>query len=124
MCDAGPYWKDLNHDTFLTFPEKGQDTIVQQYVEDHGIERPQGYNVSFHYNSLVEGHHFGEKHPMKPFRLTLTKQLVLGYGLQHVMDVSEPPAATYEEMALFHGKEYLDFLRKYVSHLPKDDRQL
>jgi acetoin utilization deacetylase AcuC-like enzyme len=31
--------------------------------------------------------YFGQNHPMKPHRLTMTHQLVLGYDLQQHMDV-------------------------------------
>ncbi|KAI9659024.1 MAG: histone deacetylase [Bathelium mastoideum] len=98
-----------------------QDKILLQ-VDLNGIERPKDYNVSFHYNNDVESHHFGRHHPMKPWRLTLTKQLVLSYGLQYAMDCYETRAASKEELELFHKSDYLDFLE---SVRPKDigDRQ-
>ena len=55
---------------------------IQLSVDANGIERPKGYTVSFHYNRKVENMHFGRTHPMKPWRLTLTKHLVMSYGLQ------------------------------------------
>lgn len=78
----------------------------------NGIEVPKGYKVSYHYNADVESHHFGRHHPMKPWRLTLTKQLVLSYGLQHAMELSEPPAATVEELSIFHKRDYVNFLAR------------
>jgi histone deacetylase HOS2 len=95
-------WKSLTYEQ--------QEDFIQQEVDNNGIERPQGYNVSFHYNPRVEAHHFGSKHPMKPWRLTLTKQLTLSYGLQYAMDLFESRMATKREMAAFHSEEYLDFL--------------
>ena len=81
---------------------------------NNGIPRPQGYRVSWHANPAVEPHHFGQSHPMKPWRLTLTKQLVMAYGMHHAMDLYLARAATYEEMADFHKEDYLDFLQQVM----------
>ncbi|PGH08689.1 hypothetical protein AJ80_07810 [Polytolypa hystricis UAMH7299] len=78
------------------------------------IQRPKGYRVSWHANPAVEPHHFGSSHPMKPWRLTLTKQLVMSYGMHHAMDLYYTRAASYEEMAEFHSSEYLDFLQQVI----------
>jgi histone deacetylase HOS2 len=86
--------------------------LIERERDDNDIIRPKGYNVSFHYNARVEGHHFGSQHPMKPWRLTLTKQLVLSYGLQYAMDMFESRMATKKELAAFHSDEYLSFLEK------------
>ena len=80
----------------------------------NGIPRPQGYRVSWHANPAVEPHHFGQSHPMKPWRLTLTKQLVMAYGMHHAMDLYLSRAATYEEMADFHREDYLEFLQQVM----------
>ena len=73
-----------------------------------------------------------ERHPMKPYRyalcnssrvlaevedrrrLTLTNNLVVGYGLHKSMDVYQPRPATKEELEMFHGEDYIDFLSRYV----------
>jgi len=86
------------------------DALVRREALENGIERPKGYNVSFHYNSEVEQHHFGPRHPMKPWRLHLTKQLILSYGLHYAMDLYQTREATMEELAEFHTDDYLDFL--------------
>lgn len=88
------------------------ERLIQEQVEENGIERPQGYNVSFHYNRRVENMHFGRTHPMKPWRLTLTKHLVMGYGLQFAMDNYEALPASQETVAAFHDPEYVEFLSK------------
>ncbi|KAF1990222.1 histone deacetylase [Aulographum hederae CBS 113979] len=85
---------------------------LETEADSNGIERPKGYTVSFHYNPRVEDHHFGGKHPMKPWRLTLTKQLVLGYGLQFAMDMWQSSASTKVDLARFHDVGYLDFLQR------------
>jgi histone deacetylase HOS2 len=87
--------------------------VIEQEADENGIERPKGHTVSFHYNARVEGHHFGSKHPMKPWRLTLTKQLVLSYGLQYAMDLFESRMASQKELAAFHSDDYLEFLKRY-----------
>jgi histone deacetylase HOS2 len=75
-----------------------------------GITRPKGYTVSFHCNPEMEKHHFGQTHPMKPWRLTLSKSLIMSYGMSFAMDNYISRAATYEELASFHSIDYLDFL--------------
>jgi acetoin utilization deacetylase AcuC-like enzyme len=49
---------------------------------------------------------------MKPWRLTLTNKLVLGYGMDEAMDMYSPRAATKEELHEFHTEDYLDFLER------------
>ena len=84
--------------------------LIRATVDKLGIVKPKGYDVSFHYNSNVEQFHFGKTHPMKPWRLQLTKQLILSYGLHYAMDVYKTRMASKEEIAVFHNEEYLDFL--------------
>ena len=83
---------------------------IMRNVEENGITRPKGHKVSFHYNSTVEDMHFGKMHPMKPWRLTLTKHLVLSYGLQYSMDSFEAVAAGKDQVCAFHDPDYVDFL--------------
>jgi histone deacetylase HOS2 len=85
---------------------------IMLQVEQNGITRPSGTTVSFHYSSKVEDMHFGRTHPMKPWRLSLTKHLVLGYGLQYAMDTYEAVSAGKDEVCKFHDPEYVDFLSK------------
>ncbi|GAB7366248.1 hypothetical protein MBLNU230_g7805t1 [Neophaeotheca triangularis] len=83
---------------------------IMQNVEENGITAPKGHKVSFHYNSQVENMHFGRTHPMKPWRLTLTKHLVLAYGLQYAMTTHEAMPATKDAVRAFHDPDYVDFL--------------
>ncbi|KAK5165878.1 histone deacetylase [Saxophila tyrrhenica] len=83
---------------------------IMQNVEEIGITKPKGHKVSFHYNSRVEDMHFGKTHPMKPWRLTLTKHLVLGYGLHYAMDTHEAVSAGKDQVRAFHDPDYVDFL--------------
>ncbi|KAF3920025.1 hypothetical protein ABW21_db0204204 [Orbilia brochopaga] len=72
--------------------------------------------VSYHHSPLADEHHFGATHPMKPWRLTLTNQLVLGYGLHDLMDMYVPRRASEAELADFHRDDYLDFLKRVTPH--------
>lgn len=97
------------------FRDKSDDEIEAMFrsaADTNGVERPTGYTVSWHYNAHVENYHFGERHPMKPWRLQLTKQLVLGTGLHYGMDCYQTLPATKEQLELFHSKEYVEFLSK------------
>lgn len=49
---------------------------------------------------------------MVPHRLTLTNDLVLGYGLHKRMKVFSPRKATREELEKFHASDYIDFLER------------
>lgn len=84
---------------------------IQQEIEKSGLSRPKGYTVSYHANPKIELHHFGEKHPMKPWRILLTKALVMSYGMHTAMDNYISRAATTDEIKEFHKPEYVDFLR-------------
>ena len=83
---------------------------IQKELQKNGVSRPKGYTVSWHSNPEAEGHHFGPTHPMKPFRLTLTKSLVMAYGMHEAMDCYLSRAATREELLNYHIEDYVDFL--------------
>jgi len=109
----GPLTPPLDGDADgMDYESQSLEALVQQQVEENGIERPRGHSVSFHYNRRVENMHFGRTHPMKPWRLTLTKHLVMGYGLQYAMDNYEARPASKETVAAFHDPDYVDFLSK------------
>jgi len=94
---------------------------MKRAAQEAGITKPKGYNVSFHFNPEMEKHHFGVTHPMKPWRLTLTKSLVSAYGMNFAMDNYLARAATFEEMESFHSHDYLDFLGSVAPEpVPRD----
>jgi histone deacetylase HOS2 len=96
-------------------------TKVKKAVEENGIVRPRGYNVSFHLNPEIEKHHFGHTHPMKPWRLTLSKGLIMSYGMHIAMDTYNSRQATEEEMNDFHSEDYLKYLQMAKVAQPDDD---
>ena len=92
------------------------DEKVRREVWNSGIRRPKGYVVSYHANPDMEKMHFGPKHPMKPWRLTLTNKIVLAYGMHEAMDLYIPRAATPQELKEFHREDYIEFLQRYSSY--------
>lgn len=51
---------------------------------------------------------------MKPARLALTHNLVVGYGLHKRMAVYAPRAATKEELTEFHAQDYVEFIERHL----------
>ena len=94
---------------------------VKNEIVENGIARPKGYKVSWHSNPEIEKHHFGHAHPMKPWRLTLAKALIMSYGMHAAMDTYVSRQATREEMEDFHSEEYLNYLKTAKVAMPDDD---
>lgn len=88
------------------------DQKIQRAALENGIQRPKGLTVSYHANPEMEKMHFGQKHPMKPWRLTLTNKIVMAYGMHEAMDLYMPRAATDQELKAFHREDYIDFLKR------------
>lgn len=95
------------------------DEKIQHSIAASGIEKPRGYVVSYHANPEVEKQHFGQTHPMKPWRLTLTNKIVLAYGMQYALDMYLSRSATSQELAEFHTEDYIDYLRGCVNTIYK-----
>lgn len=108
----------LEYQPSSSAPTFSYDNTVLQAAIDNGIDRPKGYTVSWHHDPELEKVHFGPKHPMKPWRLTLTKDIVLAYGMQYAMDSFVPRAASPQELKEFHKSDYIDFL---MSATPDQD---
>ena len=94
---------------------------VKREILGNGIVRPKGYNVSWHSNPEIEKHHFGHAHPMKPWRLTLAKGLIMSYGMHVAMDTFVSRQATREELEDFHSEDYLDYLKTAKVAMPDDE---
>ena len=56
-------------------------------------------------------YYYGMHHPMKPFRLKLTHDLILNYRLYRSLRVMRPHPASAEEMRQFHDPDYVRFLQ-------------
>ncbi len=68
--------------------------------------------VSYFYDGEVGLYYFGPGHPMKPHRLRMTHQLILGYGLYRKMEVYRPRKCSASQLQRFHSAEYVNFLEK------------
>lgn len=68
--------------------------------------------VAYFYDPDVGNFHYGQLHPMKPHRLSVTHSLVLNYGLHKKMQVFRPYIASGPDMARFHSEEYIEFLQR------------
>ena len=49
-----------------------------------------GRRVSYFYDAEIGNFHYGQGHPMKPPRVRMTHNLVVNYGLYHMMEVFRP----------------------------------
>ncbi|KAJ1489465.1 hypothetical protein T484DRAFT_1936930 [Baffinella frigidus] len=66
--------------------------------------------VAYLHDPEVGQFYYGPSHPMKPHRMQLAHQLILGYELHHKMACYTPHKASDAEMKKFHTEEYIDFL--------------
>eukprot|EP00842_Homolaphlyctis_polyrhiza_P000437 jgi/Hompol1/1394/HPOL_004536-RA len=82
-------------------------TSAAATVGSHSKER-----IAYLHVNEVGNFHYGDGHPMKPARLALTHNLVVGYGLHKRMGVYSPRRATDEEMAEFHTEDYIEFIKR------------
>lgn len=70
--------------------------------------------VSYFHHPDVGNFHYGAGHPMKPHRLALTHELVVGYGLDREMDLYRPHVCSEQELLMFHSDDYVRFLKRCV----------
>ncbi|KAJ3223997.1 histone deacetylase [Chytriomyces hyalinus] len=68
--------------------------------------------VAYFFNETTAKFHYGEGHPMKPARLGLAHNLIIGYGLHKKMHCYTQRRATESEMSEFHSEDYIEFLRR------------
>jgi acetoin utilization protein AcuC len=70
--------------------------------------------TAFVYSDEFARFDYGSGHPLKPFRLKLTYELIKDCHLLAPSDprLIEPPLARTEDLLAFHTREYIDILRK------------
>jgi len=68
--------------------------------------------VAYFYDPDVGNFHYGQLHPMKPHRISVTHSLVLNYGLHKKMQVFKPYIASNADLTRFHSEEYIEFLER------------
>ncbi len=69
--------------------------------------------TAFIYSDDFAKYDYGPGHPLKPFRLKLTYELIKSYGLFSSPDVSvvEAKPAVEEDLLLYHTGDYIDILK-------------
>ncbi|KAL4065156.1 hypothetical protein V8B97DRAFT_1867705 [Scleroderma yunnanense] len=105
------------------FDDRGVHGTAQPITEHvHPHSRP---IVSYFFPKGVGEFHYGERHPMKPHRLTLTNALVMGYGLdKQIHHMYNPRPATQEELELYHDHDYVEFLSRVTPNNQHEMRHL
>ncbi|WRT65432.1 uncharacterized protein IL334_002375 [Kwoniella shivajii] len=90
--------------------------------QEEGVVRSHSNpRVAYYHPKEVGNYHYGERHPMRPHRMELTNQLVLGYKLHEKMSMHSPRKATEQELLEFHDNDYVDFLKRVT---PKNAQNL
>jgi acetoin utilization protein AcuC len=69
--------------------------------------------TAFIYSDDFAKYDYGPGHPLKPFRLKLTYELIKAYGLLSLPDVRVVGAnpAEEEDLLLYHTKDYIEILK-------------
>jgi acetoin utilization protein AcuC len=75
--------------------------------------------TAFIYSDDFAKYNYGPEHPLKPFRLKLTYDLITAYGLLTLPDVRlvEAKPAEEDDLLLYHTREYLEVLKAANSGL-------
>jgi len=68
--------------------------------------------VTYFYDADWCRYYYGAGHPMKPWRLRLTHELVVSYGMYRKMDVWRPRPLDVDDVTAFHDPEYVEFLQR------------
>ncbi|KAH3743612.1 histone deacetylase 3 [Pelomyxa schiedti] len=66
--------------------------------------------ICYFYDPLIGNFYYGQRHPMKPYRLSVTHSMILSYGLHNKMQVYRPHHATTQELMQFHTPEFIQYL--------------
>src|SRR2546425_11561466 len=71
-------------------------------------------------------HHLSNEHPLQPIRVKLAVDLIKSTGLIEHARLLPPRAATIDELALVHSREYIDLVRRLSNpserkHVSADD---
>ena len=75
-------------------------------------------DIVYYYDDMIGTFHYSTGHPMKPFRATMTYELVKNYNLLPKMDLVNIDMAmgmnkhaSEEVMTTFHSDEYIDLIK-------------
>ena len=64
------------------------------------------------YGDALMKHHLSDEHPLQPIRVKLAVDLIKSTGLIEHSHLLPPRAATIDEIALVHSREYIDLVRR------------
>ena len=78
--------------------------------------------VALVYGDALMKHHLSDEHPLQPIRVKLAVDLIKSTGLIEHSHLVPPRAATIDELALVHSREYIDLVRKLSD--PADRRHV
>lgn len=81
--------------------------------------------TAFIYHDDFAGYSYGQAHPLKPYRLKLTYELIDDFGLLSLPDTEmlRPVMAGEDDLLLFHEKDYLEALKAANSGKTLPDAQ-
>jgi acetoin utilization protein AcuC len=68
--------------------------------------------VALVYGDALMKHHLSDEHPLQPIRVKLAIDLIRSTGLMEHCHLLPPRAATIDEIALVHSRDYIDLVRK------------
>ena len=64
----------------------------------------------WNYIGKIGSYYYGDQHPMKPERIKMAHQLIVGYGLYRQMNIYEPHYSTFNELTWFHTPDYITYI--------------
>lgn len=69
--------------------------------------------VSYFYDEDIGQYQYNAGHPMKPFRVKMTDELIKAYGMDTLMKplVVEPEFIENVDFTVFHSDDYVDVLK-------------
>lgn len=66
--------------------------------------------VSYYYDDICRHVSYGDGHPMKPLRVAMTHELLIGYKLTNYLDIFQPTPLSFADLCKFHSNKYINFL--------------
>ena len=70
--------------------------------------------VAYYFNKEVGNFYYGPYHPMKPFRMKITHEMLKAYGVlpkfNHIIPEEHPEFVSKIDFTNFHSDEYINFL--------------
>jgi histone deacetylase 1/2 len=75
-----------------------------------GVRKPV---VSYFYDDDIGNYQYNQGHPMKPFRVRMTDQMIKAYGMDDLMIPMhiEPEFIENVDFTVFHSDDYVDVLK-------------